>query len=343
MKDTIPFWNWFKANHERYKNIHAHGMDTINQLLDELITELKKYSEGLFVEIGGRAEPYELIITPQGMRDYFADAEWLVLNSLPVDGWQYFALKPPHGMSFDFRMGDMELKPASIFFKPFVDEEDEESIGICVLHKDFQEEDEERRNALINGLYHCLDSVLGEYSVTLDINFLEFDKLPDGGETQEGILSISELVNYISWRKKERKMYEVRQPGDETSLLQGTRDNKPVFILVNRLFKHYNYKPEYPFLLTTQIQFNETRQDGLPEDSMEDIYSIEDYIVTTIGENGHHIVSETYDGIRTVYCYIDTLENAQRIRAAIYDGISSHKLNAEIAYDKYWVEVMGYM
>ncbi|XZF14027.1 DUF695 domain-containing protein [Chitinophagaceae bacterium MMS25-I14] len=342
IKDTVSFWNWFKNNKDKYRNIHLQDMDTINVLLDDMTGELKKFSDGLYPEIGGREEPYELIITPQGIRDYFSDAEYLVMHAPPVEGWKFFALKPPHGLGFDFKMGDMELKPESIFFKPLTDPEDEEKTGLCILHKDYQETDTERRNALIHGLYLCLDSVLGERAVTLDINFLEFATLPENLEGT-GILPVSELSGYIEWRKKERKHHDVKFPPEEVAVLKGNIDGKPAIILASRQYRYYSFTEEFPYLLTTTLYFNDPREDGLPNESMESIYETEDEIVGIIGQHGHHTASKTHNGKRTIYCYIDTYEHAVSFAEKIEQSITTHKTETDILFDKYWVQMKGYM
>lgn len=342
MKDPLPFWNWFSENNTRFRNMQQYDAAKITCLLDEIVGELKKYAEGLYAELGGRKAPFELIITAQGMSEYFADAAYLVLQAPPVEDWTFFALKPAHGTQFDFRMGDMELKPQSIFFRPLTDEEDGERIGVCILHSDYQTEDKERQQTLINGLYYCLDAVLGERSVTLDLNFLEFEVLPEGTEA-EGILPVSELVNYISWRKKERQGYEVRFPESETTLLQGVREEKPVFLLVNRKYRYYHYTDDYPYLLYVILDFNDPRENGLPSESMEGIYEMEDLIDGIIGEHGHHIVSQTYNGKRTLYCYIDTLDHAREFSDKIRRCVISHTITTDITFDKYWISVREYM
>lgn len=343
MKNTVDFWNWFVIHHEKFRNIQEQEMGTINQLLDELIAELKKYSEGLFVEIGGKAEPFELIITPQGNKAYFSDAEYLVMKAPPLAGWTFIALKPAHGVDFNFKMGDMELHADAIYFIPLEDE-DEEKIGVQILHKDYQTADIEKQNALINGLYYCLDSVLGEKAVTLDISFMDFDTLPDDfTEHNHNLLPVTELKNYIAWKKKERKSYEVKFPEPEVTLLEGKIEDKPVLIQVNRNYRYYNYTADYPYLLKTFLRYQARPADGLPEDDLQQIYDAEEMIVSGTAVCGHYIVSETYHGTRTIYCYIDTYENAMALAAENRLKVSTHRLDADITYDKYWVGIDDFM
>ena len=342
LKDTTAFWTWFKEQQHKYRNIHEQDSHTINLLLDDIIAELRKYSEGLFVEIGGRGEPFELIITPQGIQQYFSDAAYLVLHAPPLEGWQFFALKPPHGMDFNFRMGDMELLADALYFKPLVDHEDQDKIGVCVLHKDYQTGDKERQHALINGLYHCLDTVLGEQSVTLDIDFLEFDTLPQR-VAEDGILSIRALAGYIDWRKKERDSYEVRTPADSSTLLQGEIEGKPVLVMVAKNYKYYHYTEDYPYLLKVAILFNGVQENGLPAESMETIYALEDRLIALIGTDGHHVVSETHDGKRTAFCYIASLDQAKSIATTMQEQTDTHRLDYTIDYDKYWVDIKSYL
>ncbi len=344
-KNIANFWSWFEQNQEKYINFNKRYQgqwDTINQLLDELITELKKYSEGLFVEIGGNETPFELIITPQGVKKYFADALEVVKHAPKIEDWKFFATKPRHESEFNFKMGNVELNQDSISFIPLQNEEAPDDIVIRLFHKDYPEEDGELKNAIIMGIYQCLDILLGEISVTFDINHLEFASTPNENDR---ILPLKELRGYIKWKKKERDIHGIKFPEDNMSILKGTYQELPVMIIVNRNFKHYEFKSDFPYLLDIDLKFNETQDNGLPAEAMEPIYDFEDKVNQLVSANngGHYICSETHGGNRRIIFYGDSKERLDGIVERLKQDVQSHQISFEVSYDPFWINSEAYM
>lgn len=342
IKDTNTFWSWFAQHERKYRNIQRHDGDKTKRLLTEIVSRLEAYTPGLSVEVGIYGDLYELVITAQGVAALFADAEWLVMHAPPLKNWRILALKPARGMQFDFRMGDIVLSPHTLSFRPLASEKDGDRIGICILYGGSSTDDEEHRQALINGIYYCLDVVLGELSATLDVELIEFAvRAREPGDT--GMLPLSELSAYISWRKKERRAYKVRYPEHEKTLLQGGSPEKPVFVIVNRNYRYYDYMADYPYLLSCTLAFDRPMTNGLPAESMDKVYEAEDIIKKILGEQGHHVASRTRDGHRTIYCYVGTRTYAQHCAQQIEQAVTTYAIRTDTTFDKYWIAVRSFM
>jgi len=347
MKTKInAFWDWFQANRTAYEDFGAQykgDLEQVNKRLDELITELHKVNPGLFVEIGGKDGEWELIITPQGIRQHFAAAYEVVGLAPKIDHWTIFATKPAYGMDFDFKMEDVEISPETISFIPLNSEEEPDDIAIRLFHKDYDEKDERKRKAVVMGVYQALDSLLGEVATSFDLDYVEFAATPDEGMKP---LPLAELAGYIKWKKKERAVAGIRFPEESVALLRGEREEMPIMILVNRALKYYEYKNDFPYILKVTIAFNEVTEHGFPKEDMEEVYAIEDQISEVVckGEKGHFISTETFGGSRKMY-YAgqskDALQNQiQQLKSIIK---SSYSIDYAIDYDPFWVEASGYM
>lgn len=346
MNKYKEFWDWFDTNKAAYENFGAHYKDNfeqVNKLLDELISELQKVSPGLYAEIGGKDGDWELIITPQGIRQYFAATYELVELAPKIENWTIFATKPAHGLDFNFKMGDIEISPETISFIPLNNEEEPEEIAIRLFHKDYDEKDEPKRKAVVMGVYQALDSLLGEVSTSFDLDYVEFDAIP---KPEMKPLPLEELSGYINWKKKERAVAGIRFPEETVAVLRGERDEAPIMILVNRALKYYEYKNDFPYLLLVTILFNEVTEQGFPKEDMEPIYAIEDQIADVVckGEKGHFISTETFGGQRKIYYAGKSKEILEQQVAFLKKDLKSlYSIDYKIFYDPFWVEASGYM
>ncbi len=344
MEKIKAFWNWFDAHKDAYANFtkqYNNDLEQINAALNKMIDQLQKVSEGLFVEIGGGEAPWELIITPQGAKDFFADAFAVVQEAPDYPDWKILATKPAYGTDFSFRMGDVEISPDTVRFIPLEMEDRPDDIAIRLFHSDYQEG--KAGNAVVMGIYQALDSLLGEVSTTFDIDYLEFSSAPEEGINP---LPLSELAGYIRWKKKERPLSGVRFPEDQVSLLQGENNGKPIIIIVNQQLRNYEFKTEYPYILKVTLLFDEVSEEGFPVGSMDAVYAIEDQLQKRLGQeaNGHFLVTETYDGKRKIHFAGASKEVLEtQVNVLKKELKSPYTIQYDIYFDPFWVSASGYM
>ncbi len=192
------FWNWFEVNSHKYTALaQITDLDKKEELLNTLLEELHKYCPKLYFQIGGGPnEDHELIVTAEGDKDYFDAAESLVSSAPDINGWQIFALKPPMGVNFVTIYEDITLDPAEAWFLPLDGQTDPNSFGLIIYFPNFSAEQKE---TFLNGSYQMLDTILGEKSVALDLQYVDVDILP-GNPEEMGLIEVADLPKYMKWR-----------------------------------------------------------------------------------------------------------------------------------------------
>ncbi len=184
-----------------------------------------------------------------------------------------------------------------------------------------------------------MDCLLGEKNATLDISSLEIAAAQEEGEE---VLPFKELPHYINWKKKERKIADVRHPEDSMTLYQGTADGVKIFLTANTGLNYYSFKTAYPMLFRVVADFSQLYdEEGDNQSILEPVYEIEDRIIEAlkVADKGFYLLSETKGEQRTTCFYtndeafvLSLLEKEQ----ANNDRI---QLTGEIVFDPYWVEV----
>lgn len=343
MNTAQQFWNWFSENQERFTGIHGKSMEEVNALFDEVMPVLHQYNEGLSLEIGAQKPPYEIIITAEGMKKHFAAAEQLVALAPAIPNWQVTALKPAVGDHFDFKMGAITVNCENLQFIPLQDEDDEDAVAIRIIHRDYPVEDGALKNALTTGIYNVMDCLLGEKNATLDISSLEI-----AAEEQEGdkVLPFKELPHFINWKKKERKIADVRHPEDSMTLYQGTADGEKVFLTANTALNYYNFKSEYPVLFRVVADFSQLfGEDGDNQGILEPVYEIEDRIIEALktADKGFYVLSETKGDKRTMCFYTNDEAYVMSLLEKEQGNSSKIQLAGETLFDPYWVEVSDFV
>ena len=199
---AIRFWQWFEAKNKAYLFLSEVTPDVKESLLDELREQLHRYHKKLYFETGIREDDVpELIITAEGKSDYFDDVEYLIARAPKIDNWKFTAFIQPQGVNFRIHYGEVELVPEEIWFLPLAHADKPELTGIRVCLKNYEMISD--KDGLISVIYKMLDTVIGEKSFALDIQFVDAGLLPDDPE-EEGMFELWELPQYIAWKQKAR-------------------------------------------------------------------------------------------------------------------------------------------
>ncbi len=198
-KKATNFWHWFSDNQNKFSFINEVQEAERDNLLDEFIAELHQFNDNIYFEIGGDLDDdkKELIITAEGVMDYFPEVETLVSAAPKFEKWDVIAFKPPMGKGFKTNYAGIEFDPEKVIFIPLENEEQPDAIGINVCYPDFDESD---REVLMEGTYLMLDTIIGEKSTTLDINYLEITQTPEN-VADLNFMCCSEIGEYIEDKK----------------------------------------------------------------------------------------------------------------------------------------------
>ena len=193
------FWDWFKKNEAKFYFLHQIDDDIEKEEnLNELEEHLHLYCENLYFEIGGPPnQKQDLIITAQGVADYFDNAEYLVDEAPNLEYWNVIALKPAVEDGV-IEYDGIKLKPEKMCFIPLLNE-NSPKLGLRIYINDYKLAD---RDKFLFCTYLIVDNLLGERSSALDIGYVEIQTLPPIPERDE-LIELSKLPNYVQWRKKQ--------------------------------------------------------------------------------------------------------------------------------------------
>jgi hypothetical protein len=171
------FWKWFSGNNSKF--LFATEVDAAerDRMMAEFGNELHKYHPNLYFLLGGHPDhkDVELIITAEGISEYFPFVEELVSMAPAINGWRVIAFKPPLGKGLSVEIGGRTFDPGKTIFIPLRNEEAPQGVGLRICYPDYEEH---KKNLFLQGTYIMLDTLLGERSTTLDIDYLEVDRTP---------------------------------------------------------------------------------------------------------------------------------------------------------------------
>ncbi len=193
------FWDWFMEHCKPYLFLNEMEESDKSARLGDLLTHLQEYCAHLGFEIGGTpGEKLELIITAEGDTSYFKEVNTLISAAPKLDDWEFIAFVPPRGDTFEFGFEDVVLKASDIWFVPIQDRAHPEivAIKVCTPYYDRLKEQEWLRPVM----YKILESILGEKSFALDLQYVDIGELP-ALPSEEGMLQIGQLPKYIDWKK----------------------------------------------------------------------------------------------------------------------------------------------
>jgi hypothetical protein len=196
--EATEFWNWFTQNQNKYLFINQVDSDMKEQLLNEFLLELHHFCDKLYFEIGGHPDGIQdLIITAEGNTDFFDKVEELISCAPQMNNWKPIAFKPPMGIGFTITYADITANSNDLWFDPLEYENEPNSLGIQVFFPNYKKKREKEFRLLA---FQLIDTLIGEKSAALDIDFLEVEKIPKNPVT-EGLIRLNKLEEFIKWNK----------------------------------------------------------------------------------------------------------------------------------------------
>ena len=200
MDTTSQFWKWFEDNNKAYIFLNFVDEQEKEKLLSDFLEQLHKYCDKIYFEIGGHPdEDQELIITAEGDKNYFDKVENLIIAAPKIQGWTFIAFKPPIQGHFKSKWDDLELNTENMWFLPLSNEANSNlGIRVCLKNHDLTKDNE----TLTPLLYKMLDTILGEKSFAVDIDYVDTDLQPDDPD-EKGMYPILDLPEFIKWQKSQ--------------------------------------------------------------------------------------------------------------------------------------------
>ncbi|HVK77351.1 MAG TPA: hypothetical protein VM734_28790 [Kofleriaceae bacterium] len=160
------FWAWVATHLDELRTI-TRGDEPI---ADELAAQLVAVEEGLTFELGVGTDPFELIISADGLRQHFPAVQRLVAAAPPIEGLKPIAFRPRKGTAV--AMDGLELTADHVWF---VATRSGDTLDVILYVPGLGGADEALRK---HTTYLLLDTVLGEYDVETRLRGIEWRAAP---------------------------------------------------------------------------------------------------------------------------------------------------------------------
>jgi hypothetical protein len=153
------FWTWFKAHRLEVAKVKSADEPIAN----ELAAELHKIDPRLIPELGIGAEPRELIISADGLREAFPAVKRLVAAAPAIPGWKVVAFRPRKGADVTVDLGGgTKLGENDLFFVVLPTAKPPAPIDLLLYVPGIGGPDDK---AVKQVAFLLLDATLGEYDV----------------------------------------------------------------------------------------------------------------------------------------------------------------------------------
>lgn len=195
----LDFWKYFTANQAKFLFVNEVDESERDKMMDELMSELHKYSPNLYFLIGNNQEnsDQELIITADGDQDYFQQVIELVEAAPALKDWKFTAFKPAIGFEFIIEFEEIQFNPSESWFIPLASPTHPDEIGLRICYNEY---DPEREQDFLSGTLILLDNALGEKQMAEEIQYVEVGQLPEE-PSEEGFIPLTELPSFLYWVK----------------------------------------------------------------------------------------------------------------------------------------------
>jgi hypothetical protein len=140
------------------------------------------------------------------------------------------------------------------------------------------------------------------------------------------------------------KKTDERFPEEEFVIAQAERQGLPVIATINRGYRRYAHKAEYPWHAEIVVSMEHTTDTGLPtNDEAEVLNTLEDQLESALKAQGaaHHIARQTWNNIRMLDYYVDDGAAAEKALAALA-AASARPLQFKVEKDETWSSCAGF-
>lgn len=195
-KQIAQFWAWFLAN----EPLLYYGTENPThrmEVLGEVSKQLKKLNKYVVFELSPiRAGEFkELIISADGIEEAFDTVIQLIKYAPKHKNWQFTAFRPRmESTDLSISMGLIDFSYNDLFFRYVLTDKE---FGIELNVRNFNNTDWEK-----NALFILLDSLIGEYDVVTQLDWVEWTILDETEE--EELFPFVELRAIVDERKKKR-------------------------------------------------------------------------------------------------------------------------------------------
>ena len=190
------FWDWFSKHQKEFYN-GIENLEIREKIFNNLSSELKKIHNDLVFEFSPIRENgiREFIISAEGIKELFPIVKKLVEIAPEIENWEFKAFRQRvSGDDFEIQYGDLKIGYQDIYFR--YQDGEYGKIGIELNIRNY-----EGNGQTQNAIYILLDGLIGEYDMTMGIDWIEWIKLDENNI--ENLNPITSLRTLIDQKKNE--------------------------------------------------------------------------------------------------------------------------------------------
>lgn len=185
------FWDWFSKHQDTYYE-QIENLEVREKIFNKLLSELKKVNSLLVFEFSPIHENgiREFTISTEGIEEIFPIVVNMMKKAPKIEKWQFNAFRQRiPGDDFEIRYGNLKIGYPDIYFR-YQDGQYGE-IGVELNIRDYDGEGHTQ-----NAIYILLDGLIGEFDVTMGIDWFEWVRLDESNiENLNPITSLRALID----------------------------------------------------------------------------------------------------------------------------------------------------
>lgn len=340
IKNYSDFWNWFQNNEKTFFNVVKNHKNIKKGFFDKLSPKLAELKEGYFFLTGMYEDNIaELVLTADGNTKNIVFIEELVEQAPKINGWKFTALKPALDIeNVTINMAGYKFDSNNIYFysNDYSDYPDE--IDITIIHN---EQTEENKQEIGNGIYIFLDNYLGELDFVNNIDNLN---IIGRHEVKKELIPIAKLKDYLTWRQKEfiEKYDGVRYDtcDDEHSILEAELESgNKLIAVVNTQLLDWDCKASHPWIGVITFKYDGSNNNGMPnENDYQTLNEIEEGILKQLlDKDGYlYIGRQTANSERDIYFACKDFRKPAKVFFKTQQENKQFEIEYDIYKDKYW-------
>lgn len=190
------FWNWFKKHQNTFYSDDENPIKR-EQSFNLLSKQLNLIHPDLVFEFSPIRDNgiKELSISSNGDKELFKTIANIIAKAPKINNWKFNSLRQRiPGDDFEINFKELTIGYSDIFFRH--NNEKYGNIGIEIYIEDNEQEDDTR-----HAVYILLDGLIGEYDVTIGIDWIDWKKLDKSSISELNLKPILNLRQLIDLKK----------------------------------------------------------------------------------------------------------------------------------------------
>lgn len=334
------FWQWFEQSGDRLREaIYGPDPDARDAAYSELEGAVGEVQPGVMLEIGSAPDdgPRQLVVSADGHPEHVDAVKDFVASAPELAGWEVVAFRPRMklGDAIEIQIADERVGVDDVWFQGA---EELDGIGLTLYVRGLTEGNEKPRSL---GASLLVEHTVGERDILTLLASQAVEPLPNDLDGLRPLPELAGVFDAIKTRKYPPPRLIQLDPEGDWSILKGSIDESPAFILLNAALRPLAGHPIFDRRLTVSLPFESVDDEGMPADKEEfaAVSELGDDICESLteGQESLHALTITTQGRRDLIFYTsDPIAAAQRLNALRAEGLG-RPMEVDLEWDTFWM------